>query len=227
MFSWCGNNETLDIVMPTYDITEATINMLHRVSLDMLSVQKENYSWDQKIEKGFFRGRDSRRERLDLIDLSKDHPNLLNASITNFFFFNDEEYKYGPKVKHISFMDFFEYKYQINIDGTVSAYRFPYLLAGNSVVLKQESPYYEHFYGDLIPHEHYIPIARDVHEDLVHKLKWLKQNDAHSRRIMRNSRDFIRKNLMPSNIYCYHLKLIEVSYQMTMFNVQIDNTLLF
>ena len=100
-------------------------------------------------------------------------------------------------------MDFFEYKYQINIDGMVSAYRFPYLLAGNSVVLKQESPYYEHFYGDFTPHHHYIPIARDIHE----------QNDAVAVKIMRNSRDFVRNNLMPSHIYCYHLKLIEVSFQ--------------
>ena len=45
--------------MPTYDIIEATINMLHSVSLDMLSVQKQNYAWGKKIKKGFFRGRNS------------------------------------------------------------------------------------------------------------------------------------------------------------------------
>ena len=51
-------------------------------------------------------------------------------------------------------------RYQLNIDGTVAAYRMPALLAGNSVVLKQESDYYEHFYKALKPYRHYIPVNR-------------------------------------------------------------------
>ena len=35
------------------------------------------------------------------------------------------------------------------MDGTVAAYRLPYLLAADSVVLKQEAKYYEHFYKDV------------------------------------------------------------------------------
>ena len=30
IFSWCGSDETRDIVMPTYDITEATLEMMGR-----------------------------------------------------------------------------------------------------------------------------------------------------------------------------------------------------
>lgn len=30
IFSWCGSDLTRDIVMPTYDITEATIEMMSR-----------------------------------------------------------------------------------------------------------------------------------------------------------------------------------------------------
>jgi len=30
IFSWCGSVNTRDIVMPTYDITEATIEMMSR-----------------------------------------------------------------------------------------------------------------------------------------------------------------------------------------------------
>ncbi|KAG1665371.1 KDEL motif-containing protein 1 [Nymphon striatum] len=122
--------------------------------LDMLSVQgNTGPSWDEKIELGFWRGRDSRRERLNLVKLGRENPHLINASLTNFFFYRDEMEDYGPTVEHISFFDFSRlvFKYQINIDGTVAAYRFPYLLAGDSVVLKQESPYYEHFYGELRP----------------------------------------------------------------------------
>lgn len=78
------------------------------VTLDMLSVQKMHVPWAKKISKAFWRGRDSRRERLQLIDISRLHPDLFNVSMTNFFFFRDEAEKYGPKVPHMSFFKFFD-----------------------------------------------------------------------------------------------------------------------
>lgn len=64
----------------------------------------------------------------------------------------------------------------MNIDGTVAAYRLPYLLAGDSLVLKQDSGYYEHFYADLKPDVHYVGIARDL-SNLIDKLEWAMKND--------------------------------------------------
>jgi Glycosyl transferase family 90 len=208
MFSWCGSEDTFDIVLPTYDLTESTLENMGRVMLDMLSVQKLKTVWTDKIEKGFWRGRDSRRERLDLIDLSRKHPDMINASLTNFFFFRDEAHKYGPKVPHISFMDFFEYKYQINIDGTVAAYRFPYLLAGGSTVFKQESTFYEHFYRQLKANFHYVPIKRDL-SDLVDKIRWAQKNDEKAFSIMENGRQFAQMNLLPLDVFCYHALLLK------------------
>lgn len=69
-----------------------------------------------------------------------------------------------------------QHKYQINIDGTVAAYRLPYLLVGDSVVLKQDSIYYEHFYNELQPWKHYIPVKSNL-SDLLEKLKWAKDHD--------------------------------------------------
>ena len=68
-------------------------------------------------------------------------------------------------------------KYQLNIDGTVAAYRLPYLLAGDSLVLKQHSEYYEHFYKRLLPWKHYIPINRDL-SNLLDQIQWARDNDA-------------------------------------------------
>lgn len=77
--------------------------------MDMLSVQgSTELSWDEKVAKAFWRGRDSRRERLDLIDIARENPDFINASITNFFFFRDEMDKYGPGQKPISMFNFFE-----------------------------------------------------------------------------------------------------------------------
>lgn len=58
----------------------------------------------------------------------------------------------------------------------MAAYRLPYLLAGDSVVLKQDSSYYEHFYNELRPWTHYIPISADL-GDLLEKIKWAREHD--------------------------------------------------
>jgi hypothetical protein len=75
----------------------------------MLSIQgNTDLPWSDREPKAFWRGRDSRRERLKLIEIARKHPDLFNASLTNFFFFRDEEHIYGPKEKHVSFFDFFK-----------------------------------------------------------------------------------------------------------------------
>ncbi|XP_003427163.1 protein O-glucosyltransferase 2 [Nasonia vitripennis] len=208
IFSWCGSDDSYDIVLPTYDITQSSMEAMGRVMLDMLSVQGSTTDpWNKKIEKMFWRGRDARRERLDLIDIARKHPELFNASITNFFFFRDEIEKYGPEQKHVSFFEFFKYKYQLNIDGVVAAYRFPYLLVGDSVVFKQDSKYYEFFYKDLEAGKHFIPIKSDL-SDLVQKLEWARENDDQVYKISKEARQYARDNLMPQDVFCYHVNLI-------------------
>ena len=96
-------------------ISPSVFSFFHRVTLDMLSVQSNpNTKWENKEEKAFWRGRDSRRERLNLVSLSRQHPELINASLTNFFFFRDEEKTYGPKEDHISFFKFFDVSALLN-----------------------------------------------------------------------------------------------------------------
>jgi hypothetical protein len=81
------------------------------------------FSWEDKTDQLFWRGRDSRQERLDVVELAARDPDLqLNASITAYFFFREQEERLG-RGKHVSFFDFFDHKYQLNIDGTVAAYR--------------------------------------------------------------------------------------------------------
>ncbi|XP_061924453.1 protein O-glucosyltransferase 2 [Entelurus aequoreus] len=209
IFSWCGSNLTRDIVMPTYDLTESVLETMGRVSLDMMSVQANTGPpWAEKNATAFWRGRDSRQERLELVKLSRAHPNTIDAAFTNFFFFKHDESLYGPLVKHVSFFDFFKYKYQINIDGTVAAYRLPYLLAGDSVVLKQDSGYYEHFYNQLAPWEHYIPVRADL-QDLLEKIQWAKEHDHEAKKIALTGQQFARKHLMGDNILCYYFTLFQ------------------
>lgn len=204
IISWCGSRATSDVILPTYDLTGSMLNMMGRVSLDVLSVQGNLApSWDDKVPKGFFRGRDSRKERLNLAEMSVNQPHLINASITNYFFFKMDEEKYGKKVKPISFMKFFEHKYQLNVDGTVAAYRFPYLMVGDSVVMKQDSDFYEHFYRQLQPSKHYIPLKHSL-SDVAQQVEWARANDKKVREIQKAGMERARELLTPVNIFCYH-----------------------
>jgi len=97
----------------------------------------------------------------------------------------------------------------LNIDGTVAAYRFPYLLAGDSLVFKQESKYYEFFYKDLTSGLHYVPVKSDL-SDLVEKIMWAKEHDEDGLRIVKSARQFTRDNLLPRDILCYYTVLFHV-----------------
>uniref|UniRef100_A0A4W3HNI8 Protein O-glucosyltransferase 3 n=1 Tax=Callorhinchus milii TaxID=7868 RepID=A0A4W3HNI8_CALMI len=208
IISWCGSEDTRDIVLPTYDITRSTLETLRGVTNDLLSIQGHTGpAWSNKTEQAIWRGRDSREERLHLVKLSKTNPDLLDAGITAYFFFREKEKDLG-KAQLISFFDFFKYKFQVNVDGTVAAYRFPYLMMGDSLVLKQDSQYYEHFYRSLKPLEHYIPFKRDL-SDLIERIKWVKDNDAEAQKIARAGQALARELLQPSRLYCYYYLFLQ------------------
>lgn len=119
----------------------------------------------------------------------------------------------------------------------MAAYRLPYLLAGDSVVLKQDSIYYEHFYNELQPWEHYVPVRADL-GDLLEKIQWAREHDeqvstsrlfyrARSfhgfflslhqhvlllqvKKIALAGQQFARSHLMGDKIFCYYFKLFQV-----------------
>ena len=67
-------------------------------------------AWKDKTDLAFWRGRDSRRERLDLVEMSRKHPEVIDAALTHMFFFPKDEEKFGELVKSVSFFDFFKVK---------------------------------------------------------------------------------------------------------------------
>ncbi|XP_046329335.2 protein O-glucosyltransferase 2-like isoform X1 [Haliotis rufescens] len=205
--SFCGSDDSRDIVLPTYEMVKSTIYMLERHNTDQFSVQgKTGPVWEEKTNLAFWRGRDSRRERLDLAVMAQKHPDVFNVSLSRMSFFPKDE-KYGNISKHVNFFDFFQHKYQITIDGTVAAFRLPLLLASDSVVLKQDSTYYEHFYHALEPYVHYIPFKSDL-SNLLEQIQWAKDHDEEAKAIGRRSQDFVLEHLTPRHLYCYHVKVL-------------------
>jgi len=83
-------------------------------------------------------------------------------------------------------------------------------LAGDSLVFKQNSKYYEHFYNEVEPWKHYVPFKSDL-SDLVEKIQWAKENDVKAQIIARTGQKFAQENLMPQDVFCYHAVLFKVS----------------
>lgn len=79
------------------------------------------------------------------------------------------------------------------------------------MVFKQESEYYEHFYNELKPWVHYIPVKRDL-SDLVDLIKVIIKDDKMAKTISLNGQIYARENLAPHNIFGYYLLLFQVSY---------------
>ncbi|GMT27493.1 hypothetical protein PFISCL1PPCAC_18790, partial [Pristionchus fissidentatus] len=186
IISWCGSDETLDVVLPTYALTNTLLkgelyNPLH----DPYAMHPT--PWVEKKEIAIFRGRDSNQLRLDLSRLSDSQPKLLDAGITRYFFFDTT--KNPPTRSSMAMSDFFKHRYIISVDGTVAAYRLPYLLAGDSVILKSDSHHYEHFYSHLTPYDHFIPFNKDNVEETITNMK-----------------QFFVDHLQPRNIYCYYAR---------------------
>ena len=66
--------------------------------------------WENKSSLAFWRGRDSRQERLDLVRMSHRHPDVIDARLTRMFFFKHTP-DLGETVDPVSFFDFFKVNY--------------------------------------------------------------------------------------------------------------------
>ena len=95
------------------------------------------------------------------------------------------------------------------MDGTVAAYRLPYLLLGNSLVLKQESKYYEHFYSELQAQIDFLPIEHNL-SNLTSQIAWARQNPAEVQKMIKSANEKVAKALEPAELFCYWLAVLEV-----------------
>jgi hypothetical protein len=178
------------------------------------------YSWNNKIEKMFWRGASSginslenwkSSQRPKLVLLSLENPDFLDAKIT--FVVTPSLYpsmlKAGMLGDFVSMKEHAKYKYLIDVDGWVSTWPRCYqLLLSNSVMLKQEDCYIQWFYRGIIPYEHYVPIANDL-SDIFEQFKWAKENDILVENIAKNATDFANVWLSHEGIFVYLYKLLE------------------
>ncbi|EKX33620.1 hypothetical protein GUITHDRAFT_120208 [Guillardia theta CCMP2712] len=185
VLSFCGSASSYDVIVPTYKLFLSTVfgKDLENVNDVDGKCYTAGGGWERKIGKLFWRGRDSNPQRVKFVEgIASEHRDLIDANISknhmNYYPSEEERMRdkllqAGKKVERVNFLSFWRYKYLLSLDGTVAAYRMPALLAGDSVVVKQSSEWYEHFYSELLPFTHYIPVKEDL-SDLLLQLHWAR-----------------------------------------------------
>lgn len=232
IFSKSITDKYADLLMPTNDDWRLASGRFFTDGCSKeysKNVIKDIYTnWDLKKPICIFRGSATgcgntleNNMRLKAADISIDYPDLLDAGITDW---KARPKKYiGQEIKIIDSKAFrFElsnfidnktksgYKYILNIDGYVSAFRLSSEFRMNSVVLIVNSDYKLWFSHLLKPYVHYVPVLKDL-SDLISQIKWCIDHDAECKKIAYNGLLFYEKYLSKNGIFNYletNLKII-------------------
>lgn len=190
---------------------------------------KFDVEWKDKKAVAVFRGSSTgegttvdTNMRLKIADLSLRYGEKLDAGITSW---NVRPRKlYGKRyletldwkrmglklVKPLSPYEQSKYKYIVNIDGHVSAFRLSLEFSMGSVILMPKSKWKMWFSDLLEPYVHYVPVYDDL-ENLIDQIEWCIDNDEECERIAANARAFYDKYLSKSSILDFlQLRLIEL-----------------
>lgn len=212
-----GSIETADICMCTQDDWLRTSKKIYPDDCKNGYVNDVKLcDWNEKINKAVFRGSATGcgmgddNVRIKATNLSSKYPDYLNAGITSF---NRKLKKnigkpltvIDTKINKSSFMTLDEkatYKYILNLDGHVSAYRLGHEFSLGSVLLIPKSKYYLWFSHLLEPYVHYVPIDDNL-DNLIDQIKWCIDNDDKCKEIATNGTKFYKKYLELDGIYDY------------------------
>ncbi len=113
---------------------------------------------------------------------------------------------YNPdntKTKSLSgFEQATRFRYLLHIDGFVSAWRLALELLSFSVILKVDSDWVEHYYSELLPWIHYIPVKADL-SDLIQTIDWCNCNQDLCVQIATNAYNYAKTNFTKSKLFDY------------------------
>jgi hypothetical protein len=188
--------------------------------------------WDERKPTAVFRGGSTgcgvtieTNQRLKLAYISHTTPNdtdglpLLDAGITNWNLrprkLKKQRYLQTIDIKSLPFglvprltpQEQAQYKYVINVEGHVAAYRLTLELGSGACVLLAASKYKMWFSNMIKPWVHFVPLKSDL-SDIVDKIKWCKSHDAKCQEIAANSQAFAAKYLCKDGVLDYLQKLL-------------------
>ncbi|XP_050504115.1 O-glucosyltransferase rumi homolog [Diabrotica virgifera virgifera] len=219
VFSFSKTSDYYDIMYPAWSFWEGgpAISLyprgigrwdMHRNRLGKLG---NSTKWSDKLSKAFFRGSRTSSERDPLILLSRENPDMVDASYTkNQAWKSDADTLHAPPAKEVSFEEHCQYKYLFNFRGVAASFRFKHMFLCKSLVFHVGDDWQEFFYASLKPWVHYIPIkANASKQEIQEALEFAINNDDIAKEIAENGYKFIWNNLKMSDVRCYWKKLIK------------------
>lgn len=192
------------------------------------SFEMINVPWEKRKPTAVFRGGSTGcgvtidtnvRLKLAYLGSIKENKEFLDAGITEWNLrprkISGEKYLRTIEVKTLPFglvprltpQQQAEYKYIVNVDGHVSAYRLSLELESGTCILLADSKYKLWYRQFLKPYTHFVPVKEDL-EDLIEKIKWCKNHDDECKKISENALEFSKKYLSKNGILDYLQKIL-------------------
>lgn len=245
ILSMCVNNRYADVPIPTHEDWARVASIDGTTFKPKCQSYKYNFDlpWDERIPKAVFRGGSTGcgtttstlvlsnfNQRMKLAELGQQYGSLMDAGITNWNVrprkVEGEPYiqviePHLPTVPKLDPEGQARYKYLINVDGHVSAFRLSLELSMGCCILMVESmDGWKMWFSHLLrPYVHYVPIKSDL-SDLVEKIGWCKDHDDECRVMATNALNFYNTYLTKEPLLDYlqtlcvtiHKKLGNVCY---------------
>ncbi|XP_051162913.1 O-glucosyltransferase rumi homolog isoform X2 [Leptopilina boulardi] len=219
VFSFSKTSDYHDIMYPAWSFWEGgpAISLYprglgrwdqHRISLNNASLETP---WESKKELAFFRGSRTSSERDNLILLSREKPNLVDAQYTkNQAWKSKKDTLNLPPAGEVSLESHCAYKYLFNYRGVAASFRHKHLFLCESLVFHVGNEWTEFYYDAMKPWIHYIPVSKDASQsELEELIQFAKDNDEISRKIANQGRDFIWEKLRMKDVTCYWRRLFK------------------
>ena len=211
ILAWSGHKDYLDV--PIANIDDMGYILKERGVLDMSKVELD---FSKKKPLAVFRGGSTgcgwtpdSNPRLKAVKLSQAHPTLLDAQLTDITGswkihktrragrINKSEFRLGSSMP---FEHFSHYKYILQLDGNVAAYRLARSMLLGSTILLQESGSILWFQHLMKPWVHYVPIKDTLH-DLIDQIEWCKKHESECKLMAEHARTLALKVLTKETLF--------------------------
>ena len=229
IFSMSGSDRYADLLIPTHEDWARVQSKEGKFFPKTCKAYNDTFvPWEQKTKStGVFRGGSTgcgvtvdSNQRLKLSYISSQNPPkngeepYLDAGITNWNLrprkLQGQKYLQTIEIDKLPFDlvnkltpdEQSEYKYIINVDGHVTAFRLSLELSLGSVILLVQSKWNIWYSSMLKPYVHYVPIREDL-SNIIEQIQWCRNNDDDCKQIAINARAFYDKYLRKDGILDY------------------------
>ena len=168
------------------------------------------WPWDKKHPKAFFRGSRTSGERDNLVLLSRDKPQLIDAAYTKNQAWKSKKDTLGLEpAAEVSLEDHCQYKYLFNFRGVAASFRFKHLFLCGSLVLHVGNDWLEFFYPALKPWVHYVPVdSKATAKEIETLVLFLDSHEEIAKKIAEEGQRFVQNHLRMSDIEEYWVQLL-------------------